>query len=310
MPTLSSEDVLAIFVADIHLSDKAPVARSAESNWYAATARPVEQLVAVQNRYHCPVICAGDIFDTWRSSPELINFAIRRLPRMYAVPGQHDLPLHNYEHKHRSAYDTLWHADRIVNLDPGVMTTVDRLRLHPFPWGYPVKPLEASKRDGVIDIAVVHAYVWQERYGYPGAPLHARVQSMRKVLNGYDVAVFGDNHKGFSAQVGNCLVYNCGGFMRRRSDEVEAQPAVGLLRRNGSVQRHKLDCTDDRFIPQALKKLEVHPDFSFSSFMKDLEKLQSEGLELRDAVDAYFRKYAVSKEAKQIILEALTTPPA
>jgi len=87
--------VLAILMADIHLSLKAPIWRSAEPDWLDAQARPLKEVKLLQDKYKCPVICAGDIFDRsrktadgWNAPAELINYAIEYLPDdMYAIPA-------------------------------------------------------------------------------------------------------------------------------------------------------------------------------------------------------------------------------
>ena len=56
-------EVLAIFLADIHLSLKAPLWRSAEPDWLGAQVRTLEEVRELHELHKCPVICAGDIFD-------------------------------------------------------------------------------------------------------------------------------------------------------------------------------------------------------------------------------------------------------
>ena len=42
-------DVRAILASDIHLSQRCPVARNAEEDWFVAMARPLQQLAAFQD---------------------------------------------------------------------------------------------------------------------------------------------------------------------------------------------------------------------------------------------------------------------
>src|ERR1017187_8863121 len=76
----SGNPVIAIEISDIHLSDKAPVARSGEPNWYKAMARPLKEVSKLAAHHRCTIICAGDIFHLWDSSARLINFALQFLP--------------------------------------------------------------------------------------------------------------------------------------------------------------------------------------------------------------------------------------
>jgi hypothetical protein len=126
---------------------KAPVWRSAEEDWLEAQRRPLKEVRELQNEHQCVVICAGDIFDRnrkisdgWDAPAELINFALEELPDgMYAIPGQHDLPNHQYIDIGRSAYWTLVKIGKIKNIAPGHFTNIGPyLQLFGFPPGYSI----------------------------------------------------------------------------------------------------------------------------------------------------------------------------
>ena len=118
MPNMRPEDeVIAIVCSDIHLSHKPPLARSGEPDWYVAMARPLNELRGLHSDYGVPVVIAGDIFDRWNSPPELIRFALDNLPKgAWVIPGQHDLPYHDYGALNRSALGVLIKADWVPNL--------------------------------------------------------------------------------------------------------------------------------------------------------------------------------------------------
>lgn len=54
------KDLVAVLVSDIHLSQKPPVARSAEGSWYQAMQRQLAEVKRVAKG--APVLCAGDVF--------------------------------------------------------------------------------------------------------------------------------------------------------------------------------------------------------------------------------------------------------
>lgn len=322
MSSVRSEDeVLAILLADIHLSLKAPLWRSAEPDWLAAQARPLGEVRELQRKYGCPVICAGDIFDRsrkiadgWNASPELINFAIKHLPDdMYAIPGQHDLPNHQYADIYRSAYHTLVQAGKIKDLLPvGITTIGERLVLFAYPPGYAIKsPYENDRNAGDIWIAVVHDYVWIEEHSYPNAPDEKqldtkRINKFKSKLYGYDVIVYGDNHKGFLTAKGQTTIFNCGTLMRRKSDEIDYKPQVGLLLESGEVIPHYLDTSRDRHldsVDMALK--EERSDLDMVEFMDELGKLGETALEFKKAMKEFLHRGKTSTQAAQIILNAM-----
>ena len=137
--------VIAVLCSDIHLSHKPPVARSSEDDWYAAMARTLDQVLDISNEHTAPLIIAGDLFDRWNSQPELINFAMGSFRAfqhgVYAIPGQHDLPYHDYTEIHKSAYYTLVKAGVIIDIQPssyGHHSSTKDITFWSFPWSFDV----------------------------------------------------------------------------------------------------------------------------------------------------------------------------
>ena len=276
---------IAILCSDIHLSHVAPIARSAELNWYAAMSRSLNELSKLQSKLgSVPIICAGDIFDRWNSPPELVNFAIDRFPRSIAIPGQHDIPNHNMGEIHRSAFWTL-HRSGVLDLgdDNQPYKVSDLITAHLFPWGSEVIPNVDD--DGLFHLAVVHAYVWEGGFGFPGAPEGANLSRWKEKLKGYDAAVFGDNHQGFITKCCDCNVINCGAFFRRKSDERQYKPMVGILHSDGTIVPYHLDVSADKFIEDDSPSV-VSRDLSDPGvkFMEELGSLGPDSLDFRSAV--------------------------
>lgn len=320
-PVWGQAKVIAIFLADIHLSLKSPLWRSAEPDWLEAQYRSLQQVKELQDEHKCPVICAGDIFDRnkkiadgWDASPELINYAINYLPdNMYAIPGQHDLPNHQYDEIHRSAYHTLVRAGKIHDLKPiGVTTVGEHLILCAYPPGYEIQAMSGCKDDkneGDIWIAVAHQYRCIKGKDYPKAPGEAYLHMHEKNLMGYDYVIYGDNHKGFTAYVNEkTTIFNCGTLMRRKSDEIDYKPQVGLLLESGKVVPYYLDISEDRHldaVDMALKA-EEQPDLDMTELVDELGKLGKSALNFADAIQQYMhRTSSMSPEAKQIVLKAM-----
>lgn len=298
-------DVRAILVSDLHLQARPPVARSTEPDWFAAMARPLNEIANLAADHGCPVLYAGDIFDRWNAGPEVINFALKYLPEGYAIPGQHDLPNHNYDDIRKSAYWTLVAAGHIENIRAGKWVHVDDMYIHGFPWGY--NPTPVGREVGIMQVAIVHKFIWTADTGYTGAPKDEHLGTYKGSLAGYDVVAFGDNHKGFIRRLGNGpWVCNCGGLMRRKTDERDYRPGVGLLMGDGSVQRHYLDTTQDAFIELTAAAETVDRLLDMTEFVEGLR-----GLGANDALDfdASVRRFLTNNEVpdrvREIILASL-----
>jgi DNA repair exonuclease SbcCD nuclease subunit len=314
-----NKKVLAILLADIHLSLKAPVWRSAEEDWLSAQTRVLKEIRSLRNEHeNCPIICAGDIFDRsrkvadgWNASAELINFALNELPdNIYAIPGQHDLPDHQYADIERSAYWTLVEAGKIKNILPGDARIVDnKLALYGFPPGYAIeKPYQhhAWIKCGIV-IAVVHDYIWITGHSYPDAPKEKKIgsNSFYPKWSGYDVVVYGDNHKGFNRKIGGTIVYNCGTLMRRKSDEINYKPRVGLLMEDKSVVTHFLDTSADKYIDRASLSKAKDSSLDTKEFFDELEKLGNTALDFKDAMKEFLHRHNTADPVKRIINRAM-----
>ena len=301
---MRKENVKAIFCADKHLQHKAPIWRSAEPDWYEAMKRPLMELKELQKRYECPILCAGDIFDNWNSPPELINFALEYMPFIYAIPGQHDLPNHNIDEIGKSAFWTLVKATQIEHSASLSNVASSELTIHSYPYGKVITPISIDSE--FTQLLLAHQYVWIPDFDYQGAPVENRLDKMKHQLKGYDVAVFGDNHKGFLTTAGKTTVFNCGTLMRRKSDEVDYRPMVGLLLSDGKIKIHYMDISKDKYLTikndNMITKLD---DLKISDFVKELEKLGSTGLDFEEAVNRYFEMNKVARKTRQILLKAI-----
>lgn len=299
--------VCCVTVSDLHLTEKAPLSRAEKGNWLGVTKSYLDQIKKVAQEHEAFIVYGGDIFDKWNVTPSLINWALDNLPFGYAVPGQHDLPLHNYLDIKKSAYWTLCRAGLLVNLSPGVPHNVrnwSNVLLHGFPWKSSITPIAKDKN--VLDIAVIHSYIWTKKANcYPGAPVDKFYRKYAQSLRGYDVAVFGDNHKGFI--VGNerielPTILNNGGFMRRKSDEVDYQPCFGLIYTDGTAVRIPFT-GDDCWVE--MTKIAGINNQEIESFVDFLKQVGENELCFQEALRRYLVDKKIPEPVQRLILETI-----
>jgi len=308
-----NKKVIGILTADWHLSHKAPVWRSNEPDWYAAMKRPLLEIEELSKKHRdCPVFATGDIFDKWNSPAELINFAIKNIPReVIAIPGQHDLPNHNIKELSRSAFASLT-LSKAIKYVRDTYSNKHKVHTTTFPYGYPIEKLDKCYLD-FVNIALVHDYVWISKHSYPNAPEEKRVPLRPKKKNmvdnkyyGYDVIVYGDNHKGFKTYVGDTTIFNCGTLMRRKSDEEDYKPQVGLLYDDGSVEAYYLDVSEDKHLTaEAAKQMEEIEELDITELATELKKLGSSALDFADAIKHQCRKSKIEKPVRDVLNKAM-----
>lgn len=324
MPSVRSKDpVVAIACSDVHLSLKAPLARAEEANWFKAMSRTLDEIKGLAREHSAHLLVAGDIFDRWNSPAELINFALAHFPRCYAIPGNHDLPMHQPELVSRSAYWTLVKAGRIRPLTPSPLNPLQdpRLKLYGFPFGgscLPIPDLDAydeplPEGEGPLEIALTHEYVWTEGTGHKGASNAHRLGKRAKAFSHFDVVVVGDNHQHFQSKLkSGTTVVNTGTVWRRKSNEASYEPSVALIRESGTVERHKLDTSRD--VLTVLDKdteVEKWVERGAEAFVNDLEALnelrehERSPLDFKDALRRALEKKKLSQLVRDVITEVL-----
>jgi DNA repair exonuclease SbcCD nuclease subunit len=233
---------------------------------------------------------------------------------MYTIPGQHDLPEHSIKNIYRSAYETLCRAETILSLScpatyPSISTS--QYTLSPFPFDTKIKPL-LNYCKTTINIAIVHDFVCTARTAHPKAPKEAYIgkTSNSNLINGklygYDVIVYGDNHKSFLTHVGKTVIWNCGTLMRRKSDEVDYKPRVGLLFSNGKVEPYYLDVSKDKHLTaEEVKDVEDVEEQDMEVFAEELRKLGASALDFAEAMKEFWRSDKTRKAVQNIIQKAM-----
>lgn len=230
-------------MSDLHLSELPPRARAeSESEWVTATGAALKELGQVAARLRARVFIAGDVFDKWDCSVQLVNRAIKWFKTYFkykplVIPGQHDLPEHNVKEIMRSPYYSLVLSGVIRDItDPKKLWAQgQRVIVLPFRWGQPLTRLELKQREpNTTYIALCHKYIWEgENKIAQLATEENCVVGLHRQLGYVAASVFGDNHKPF-------LYYNtlnCGTFMRRHQDDKPNWPHFGVMFNDGQLNR-------------------------------------------------------------------------
>lgn len=300
------KEPIAILCSDLHLSLKAPACR-ADEDWLEVQAHYLWWMKDYARTL--PIICAGDIFDRWNASPELIHFALQHLPDgMICIPGQHDLPNHSVQQMHRSGYGVLKQAGKIRDIS-GDYYSDGNFVAWGFGWDQEIVPFAKSRLDSkqlqsLPQVAVIHRYMWLGAESrYQDAPEEASFAANKKPLTTYQAVVIGDNHCPWITDYPGTSVMNCGTFIRRKSDEIPYKVGIGVLLEDGSIMRKRLDTGQDKFHENA-KEREATA-FNMKDFIEGLEGLGEQGLDFRAAVKKHLLSEDLDKATKNIILQAL-----
>ena len=95
--------------------------------------------------------------------------------------------------------------------------------------------------------------------------------------------------------------------MRRKSDEIDYKPQVGLLYSDGTVEPHYLDISKDKHLTiEQGKDLIEQSTIDFRRFAKEMASLGDTELDFKEMWKQYCQINKVSKVIDNIVWDAMT----
>lgn len=254
-----------------------------------------------------PVLISGDIFNVPDESSECTAFALSYLSGIdgvvHTIPGQHDLPYHNYQDIDKSAYGILTrYGKRIKDCDGmGLLTSTvdkkDKLRdifICTFPYGcniverlnYYEESIALNKKEKKMTIGMVHYYCGMEGRTYDAKETKLNnVETIRKLFKDFNVVCFGDNHKHFiyngDQKKKGPVIYNGGSFIPRNSDEKGNRSYIGIIYNTGRVQALPMESNKKDKWKKGIGKIEK--EIPNESLVDSIRKAQNLSIQTREA---------------------------
>jgi len=299
----------AILTSDWHLRENKPKCRL-EDDWMELQRQKLSFIEGVryeiENKfgYICPILFAGDLFNHWKPSPFLISFALRFMPELVAIPGNHDTPAHNLERINLSGIYTLA-LTKFVYLvfNTGWNNRKDwKFELLSVPFGQKLVP---NNRGKMPSVAMIHHFVYKGRKPFPGAT--GGCSGVMKKLKGFDLILSGDNHKPFThrnEKTGQLLV-NPGCLTRQSAAEADYKPRIYLwYARENEVEPVYLPINKDTITREHLDK-ETERVERISAYIEALSNEMELGLDFEANLREYLITNKVGKPIKTKIYEAM-----
>jgi len=299
--------ISAILCSDPHLRDTIPDCR--KGTYFFEEIKKLAFIQELQKIYDCPVICAGDVFDYWKTSPFLMVYALRALPdKFFAIPGQHDMPNHNYDMLDRSGFGLLKEAGRLTEIDEEGFGWRKSFRMEGWRYGKELpprsrrgfQPMEERPR-----IAVCHSLTWESSEPFPGA-VGNNAQAMLSRFPRCSLVLTGDNHKQFvyKAPSGQILV-NPGSMMRMKSDQRNHRPAIYLWDAEANnIERMELPCNEDSMLLE-IRERNKEQEAEVFSFVEGLQNSRDISLNFVDNLKQYVNKNQIGEDLQQKIWEVV-----
>lgn len=299
------KEVSAILIADTHLTLRQPVCRL--DDFRATLTRKLQWLKNLQKEYDCPIFHGGDLFDHWKTSPELLTFALDNLPdRIVGIAGQHDVEAHSISNMERSGIGVLAAADKIHLLAEDEILCEAKSYIEGFSWGV---PLQGATNIGSSNVAIIHKLVYQGKEPFPGAEkVGGLAKNIIKQMPNFKLILSGDCHQTCVEQVGKQLLVNPGSFYRSSASQVDFKPSVFLWHsEDNTVTQVFVPISDGVISREHLVKIEERDERieAFISKLKPIGKDEGATVNFKQNLRSYMAKNSVQKEIQDIVWETL-----
>ncbi len=304
-PILAQEFIRAdaILTADLHITESTPVSRM--DDYMEAQRRKLNFMAKLKRRHECPIVCAGDIFDYWKSSPWLCLWALNNLPHMITIPGNHDLPMHSLAHYDKSAmalidamegFHVLKDPAETINAGNGIWVTGV-----PFGQMESFDPNTMTDGNGKRNVLLLHELVWEKTIPTWAAQSYSGQDILERFGEYFDLIVTGDNHQSFMMERGECLLVNPGSTMRITADQENHRPCCYLYYAEANTAEpvflpieegvHNRDHLDRR------KEREDR----VAAYIQQMDDSWELGLSFKKNLESFFRENATPRKVRDLV---------
>lgn len=279
----------AILTADWHLREDVPVCR--KDDFYQTQWNKVDFVRSLQQQYNCPVIHSGDLFDYWKPSPMLLSDTIKHLPKSFvSVYGNHDLPQHNLELKHKSGLYTLEKAGKVFT-NGGMYYFCN--------WGENPVDLE-----DVPPVLIWHVMTYQHQEPFPGCTAPKAAKLLRKYPQ-FDLIVTGDNHTPFVEEYDGKLLVNPGSLMRQEANQIDFKPRVYLWYAETNTVKPVFIPIDDNAISRDHLEKTEQRNMRIDAFVSKLNTDWNASLSFEDNLKSFQDENEVENDVMNIVYKAI-----
>jgi len=297
-----------IISADIHARNTVPKCRT--DNFIFTFLKKLVFLNQLQEKYNCPILDGGDVFDTYEVSAELEALTIEYCPELITIPGNHDLKDHSLPYFFKSSLNVLRKAKKVKVLinrslfkDSEINDEIKKeiesetwfneyiykdYRIIGIPYGYEIdNSKNIYPQPGKINVVIIHDMVYYNDPTYAnGKPIGTNAKLIMKQLKDFDLIISGHNHQSFIVKSNKQTLINAGSMMRTTANQVDHIPGVFLW---------KNDQTFD-FVPYPIEKnvislehikLEHEKNERIESYIEQLKMTYEVGLNFKKNLETF-----------------------
>lgn len=207
-----------LVTADLHLRNDQPICR-VDEDWLGFTQKALFSILDIANKNNVDQIhIVGDIFHRAKSPNRIVNIFLKfvlasKIP-IYIMPGQHDLPMHNYDLVEESSYGIVESLAKQNFMNCHLLDNV-----------VPFGDEEVTRHSDEYPILHMHQFVVKTTKDIPPNSNAIDALTIHNKYPSFDFIVIGDNHHGFHHR--NIVVPGC--LTIQAADLKDYDPSVAII---------------------------------------------------------------------------------
>lgn len=273
-----------IFLSDLHLTDKSPVART--DNFTKAQWSKVRFIFKYAKKKKAVIVQAGDWNDKARSWDVLyktVKMIMEYGLDILTIPGQHDM-YHGVSEESTPTILSVLRASKLVTILGKEPVKLGGVNFYGAPWGAKVPSIITSG----TNILVIHAPIMKEAIYYGAEGINPK-RFLKK--HKFDIVLAGDIHREFTEKFSKRRLFNTGPVLRKSAEQysfvhepnfrvfdsetgkvkrivIPHKPAEKILTRSHIVEKKGIASTMDAFIQKINKRQKkFDSELSFEEFL-------------------------------------------
>lgn len=296
-----------IITADWHLRSQRPRCRL-DDDWLETQRNALEQIINYANEYEADVIVIGDIFhSTAETTNEIIGLVQevalcleRSGKSLYILAGNHDLPQHNLDNIHRSAFNILLNSKNIYHLDQLKINRQANNEVSASNFG----------ADDNLDAEIIfkHVLCFPECATLPPSDKIVKPSELFAQFENAKYIFTGDYHRQFVHAKGKTKkLLNPGCLLRQAADMIDYTPSVFLIDfAGGELTYETLPIQDDvKLITDEYLEKEEMRNNRIEAFIERIKENEHVTFDFLENVHSLMKNNKIEPEIKAAILELM-----
>jgi len=289
-----------IVTADWHLRSNKPRCRL-DDDWIKTQRNALSLIAVYAGQYEADVIVLGDIFHSTNETTNEVISLVQEFAllleetdlKLYILAGNHDLPQHNLDNIHRSAFNVLLNSKNIHHLSE--IKEINGMKISAANFG--------AEDDYSSEIVFKHILCFPENAKLPPSDKIVKPSELFANYKNAKYIFTGDYHKHFVYTKNKKTLINSGCLLRQAADMIDYEPCVLLLDFYNEMDYKVCPIIDDeKLVTDEYIEKEEMRNSRIEAFIERIKENESVTFDFLSNIELTMRNNDVDENVKKVIL--------